>query len=146
MPGVPGRNKIETGFRITWNGVDLSGDLIAGSLNGGGKVLDQVDMHGVSNTIRNYLRGHGSAPITARFHVNDTLSTGSLAALDGATGATLILDYGSAGVAPSTGDPEWSGHYTHFGYPITPDAGRFILEVTFQPTSGQTAPAWGTKA
>ncbi len=145
MPGVPGKNKIETGFRIVWNSVDLSGDLIAGSLNGGGVVLDQVEMTGVSNTIRNYLRGHGSAPITARFHMNDA-AAGAFTALNATTGATLSLEYGSAGVAPSTGDPTWSGNYTHFGFQTVPDAGRFVQEVTFQPTAGQAAPAWGTKA
>jgi hypothetical protein len=143
---MAGKNKIETGFRILWNTQDLSGDLIAGSLNGGGVVLDQVEMTGVSNTIRNYLRGHGSAPVTARFHMNDTATSGAFTALNAATQATLTLQYGSAGVAPTAGDPEWEGVYVHFGFQPVVDAGRFVMEVTFQPAAGQTAPAWGVYA
>ena len=143
---MAGKNKVETGFRIQFNSQDISGDLVPGSLNGGGVVLDQVEMTGVSNTIRNYLRGHGSAPITGRFIMNDTATTGAFTVLNAATGATLTLQWGSNSAAPTTGDPEWEGNYTHFGFQIVFDNGKAVMEVTFQPTAGQTAPAWGTVA
>lgn len=153
MAGVPGKNKIETGFRILVDdsgGVarDLSADLVPGSIQGGGATLDEVDMTGVSNTIKNALSGHGASPVTARFYMNDTATTGAFTVLNGRSGTsgTLTLQFGSAGAAPSTGDPEWEGEYTLLGAPVTVDAGRFVLSVTFVPTAGQSAPAWGTVA
>lgn len=148
---MAGKNHIETSFRLMFDDSggtarDLSGDLIPGSVNGGGKVLDEVELTGVSNTVKNYLAGHANAPISARFHMNDTATTGAFTVLSGKVGAigTMTLQYGQSGAAPTTGDPEWEGEYVFLGFNMVPDGGRFVMECTFQPAAGQAAPAWGT--
>ena len=152
MAGEPGKKKIERGLRFKFDNSggapqDLSGDLIPGSLSGGGKVLDEVDMTGVSTAIRNFYGGHANAPISARFHMNDLATTGAFTVLSGMYGAvgTLTIEYGSNGAAPSTGDPKWEGEYVLLGLPTAPDGGKMVLEATFQPGSA-TSPAWGTVA
>ncbi len=137
------KSHIETGFRLLWGSDDLSGDLIPGSVTGGGKVLDEVDLTGVSETVRNYLAGHASAPISARFHVDDTASTGSWTILrdDSGTSATLTLRWGAAGAAPANPDPQWAGNYLFLGFSMSFDAGRAVMDCTWQPGSA-TAPAW----
>lgn len=150
MAGVPGKNKIERSFRILVDDSaaspqDLTGDLVPGSLKGGGIVLDQVDMTGVSETVKNALAGQGDAPITAKFHMNDTTTTGAFTVIKGIAGlvGTVTLQYGSAGAAPSTGDPEWEGEYTCLGFSVAPEGGKHVLSVSFVPGS-TTPPAWGT--
>lgn len=142
---MAGKNKVERGLRFIYNSQDLSVDLIPGSLSGAGKVLDEVDMTGVSSAIRNYLGGHASAPISARFHMNDTATTGAYTVLSAAYGSpyTLTIQFGSNGAAPTTGDPEWEGTYTMMGMTVVPDGGRMVCEASFQPGSA-TSPAWGT--
>lgn len=142
---MAGKNKVERSFRLEWDSVDLSGDLIPGSVSGGGLVFDEADMTGVSNSVKQFLTGHPDSPVTARFHVNDTLSTGSLTKLHKEVGVnkTLELQWGSSGSAPTTGDVNWSGTYILLGLPIVVDGNRLALEATFQPYGG-TAPDWGT--
>ncbi len=143
---MAGKNKIETGFTLFWDTHDLSGDLIPGSVTGGGKVLDEVDLTGVSETVRNYLAGHASAPISARFHMNDASNRSfNILKDDHGVVATLILNWGSAGVAPTTGDPVWSGQYVSLGFTMSMDAGRAVMDCSWQP-SGSTAPSWSTHA
>jgi hypothetical protein len=150
---MAGKDKIERGFRIWFDDADvsgtardLSGDLLPGSVNGGGKVLDEVEMTGVSDAVKKYLAGHAQAPVSARFHMNDTATTGAFTVLSGMEGmrGTLTLQYGSNGVAPTTGDPEWEGEYVFLGFNVVPDSGKMVLEATFQPASGYADPAWGT--
>jgi hypothetical protein len=157
MAGVPGKNKIERGFRFMCDNAaaalrDLSGDLIPGSVNGGGKTLDEVDMLGVSESVFNYLAGHGHAPISASFHMNDLADTGEttngaftvINLIQGLVG-TLALEYGSNGAAPSTGDPVWSGEYVCLGFTTSFSGGKSVINVSWQP-SGAVAPAWSTHA
>jgi hypothetical protein len=160
MAGVPGKNKLERGFRIWWDDAgtgsgtarDLSGDLVEGSCTGGGLVFDQVSMHGVSELVRNYMAGHAEAPVSAQFKMNDTATTGSTTVLNGSTPSTtvigigtLTLQWGSNGAAPSTGDPEWEGEYQLVQNTIQPAGGGFVHAVEWRPY-GSTAPAWGTVA
>jgi hypothetical protein len=141
---MAGKNKLETGFRFLWDTKDLSGDLLHGSFQGGGKVLDFVDLTGVSETVRNGLGGLATANVSARFHLNDA-SNRSFNVLkdDHNVAATLTLQWGSSGSAPTTGDPEWEGTYVFLGYTTSFDAGRSVMDCTWQP-SGATPPAWGT--
>ena len=148
MAGVPGKNKIETGFRHFVNTKDLSEDLIPGSITGaGGIALDSVDMLGVSDSVKSGLAGHGNAPMQAKYFMNDTATTGAftvLSALVVNTAYTITNQYGSAGVAPSTGDPEWEGTYIFLGFTVAPESGRMVMTANFIPADGQTPPAWGT--
>jgi hypothetical protein len=139
------KDKIERGFCLLWDSVDLSGDLVPGSVSGGGLVFDEVEMTGVSQSVRNYLAGHAASEIGARFHLNDTASTGSYPTLDDSVGstATLTLRWGRSGTAPVGGDPEWEGTYLLSRCDIVLDGGRVLLDTMFQPGS-TTAPAWGT--
>ena len=152
MAGTPGKNKIEKGFKILVDvsgGTprDLCGDLVPGSISGGGITLDEVDMTGVCNAVYNFLAGHGTSEISANFHMNDTATTGAFTVLTAANGyvGTITLQYGSLGNAPDTGDPEWEGEYCYFVGQVENDGGKFVIPVTFKP-SGAVAPAWGTVA
>lgn len=152
MANVLGKNKVERGFRFWFDDTvptarDLSGDLVAGSVTGGGFVYDEVNMHGVSETTRNYLSGHAEAIVTARFHMNDTATTGATTVLNAQNGlsGTVTLQWASLGVAPETGAPEWEGEYVLIQNNIVLDGNKFVHDCRFLPT-GSTAPAWGTMA
>lgn len=150
---MAGKNKIEKGFRLLWDDAgtgsgtarDLTGDLIAGSCQGGGFAFDEVDMMGVSNAAYNYLAGHAKSEITAQFHMNDTATTGAHTVLAGSDGGigTLTLQWGSSGAAPTTGDPEWEGEYCLVSYTVSMSGGKAVGNAKWLPT-GSTAPAWGT--
>lgn len=148
---MAGKNKIERSVRILIDDSgatarDLSGDLVPGSLTGGGVALEQVDMTGVSDTIKKALGGYGDAPVSARFYMNDTATTGAYTVLKGREGdsGTLTLQFGQSGSAPTTGDPEWEGEYTIMQANVVIDGGRVLLDCMFIPQSGAADPAWGT--
>ena len=147
---MAGKNKVEKGFRLSFDDSggtprDLSADLVRGSVQGGGLTFDEVDVGGVSEEVINYLAGHAEAPVTAQLHMNDTASTGATTVLNGMDGAvgTLTLQWGAAGAAPDTGDPEWEGEYLLSQNQIQLANGSFVHAVRFVP-SGGTDPAWGT--
>ncbi len=153
MAGVPGKNKIERGFRILWDdhgttARDMSTDLLPGTIQGGGKTLDEVDMSGVSDAVRKALGGIGAAPVTGQFHMDNTADTGAYTVLIASVGdiGTLTLQYGSNGAAPSTGDPEWEGEYVLLGASVSQNGGKMIITATWAPASGAADPAWGTVA
>ena len=144
---MAGKNKIERGFRFTWNSQDLSGDLIPGTCTGGGMTLDEIDMTGVSNTIKQALGGYGDSRVTAQFHLNDTGTTGAHTVLSAGVGTsqTLTLQWGSSGAAPTTGDPEWEGTYTLISANVQMTGGRAVINAVLIPTAGAASdPAWGT--
>lgn len=149
---MAGKNKIERGFRIYFDDSgatarDLSGDLVAGSVSGGGKQYEQVDLMGVSEAFHNFLANFWDSEISAQFHLNDTATTGAFTVLsnqEGGTG-TLTLQWGSAGAAPTSNDPEWEGEYVLLGAPVSFSGGAGIMTATWKPT-GSTAPAWGLVA
>lgn len=147
---MAGKNKVERSFRIQVDDAsgtprDLSGDLVPGSVGGGGLTFDEADMTGVSNTVKNYLAGHAESTISAQFHMNDTATTGATTVLNGINGktGTLTLQWGADGAAPTTSDPEWEGEYVLLTNTISVNGGKFVHNVTFKPT-GSIAPAWGT--
>lgn len=146
---MAGKNKTERGFRIYFDDSagtarDLSASLLLGSVTMG-YTLEQVDMTAVSNSMMNYLAGYADAPVSAKFYVDDTASTGAHTVLKGVLGSTrtLTLQWGSDGAAPTTGDPEWEGEYTFFGGPYSMEGGRAVMTVEWRPGSA-TAAAWGT--
>ncbi len=148
---MTGKNKVERSFRIlvddsSTNPQDLSGDLVPGSLTGGGLVFDQVEMTGVSEAVKNYLAGHAEAEISGDFHMNDTASTGAhtvLSGVDGGAAGTVTLRWGANGAAPVNPDPEWEGEYVLVTYSQSFSGGKAIMRAVFKPGSS-TAPAWGT--
>ncbi len=154
---MTGKNKVERSFRFLMDNSaqaqkDLSGDLVPGSVTGGGLVFDQVDFTGVSNATRNYLAGHADAPISAKFYINDTATTGAYTVLIGIDGGgaaatagagTLTMRWGAAGAAPVGGDPEWEGEYILFSLTHSMDSGKGVLNCVFMP-GGPTSPNWGT--
>ena len=151
MAGVAGKNKIERGFRILFDDVstarDITASLIPGTLTGGGYVLDEVELTGVSDTVKSFLGGHGNAPVSGQFYLDDTATTGAMVVLDGMVGSvgTLTLQWGSAGAAPSTGDPEWEGEYVLLGFTVSLSGGKAVMNATWQPAPSSAA-AWGTVA
>lgn len=150
MAGVPGKNKIETGYRLIVNTKDLSEDLVPGSIDGGGGLShDQVDMRGVSDSVMPVMAGHGTAPLSAKFFMNDTATTGAFTVLKALvlnTAYTITSQFGSNGAAPSTGDPEWEGTFIFLGMKAGMEGGKAVVTANFGPADGQTPPAWGTVA
>lgn len=153
---MAGKNKIETGLRIQYDDTggtarDLSGDLVPGSLAVNGFTYEEIGMTGVSDAVENFLAGRASLDIAAQFYVNDTATTGAFTVLSAqagtntSTGYTLTVQFGSAGAAPTTGDPELEGEFGLFGIPVSWNGGAAIMSATFKPNSS-TAPAWGTVA
>jgi len=150
MAGTPGKNKVERGFRFWFDDSegtarDLSGDLVPGSVQGGGLVYDEVDMTGVSESVRNYLAGHAESEVSAQFFMNDTAVTGAFTVLANNNGGdgTLTMQWGSNGAAPDTGDPEWGGEYVLLNASIGLNGNKPVINATFKPT-GSTAPSWAT--
>lgn len=151
MAQVAGKNKVERSF-VVWiddptTPRDLSGDLVPGSFSGGGLTFDNADMTGVSETVYNFLSGHATSELSARFHMNDTATTGASTVLNAAQGlaVTVTLQWGSAGAVPATGALEWEGEYVLLDNSIGLDGNKFVHNVVLRPT-GSTAPAWGTMA
>jgi len=146
-----GKNKVERGFRLSFDDSgdslrDLSSDLVPGSISGGGKSFDEADMTGVSDSVKKFLTGHASSEVSARFHMNDTATTGATTVLNGQEGGsgTLTLQWGADGQAPTSGDPEWTGEYTLMSMNIVLDGNKFVHDCRFLPQSGAADPAWGT--
>lgn len=149
---MAGKNKLERASRILWDDSgaaarDLTGDLVPGSLSGGGLELDEVDLTGVSQVAEQVLGGHGRSEISAQFYLNDTATTGALTVLKASLGlvGTLTLQWGSSGAAPTTGDPEWEGEYTLLSANIVLAGNKPVIQARWKPGSS-TAPAWGTVA
>lgn len=149
---MAGKDKVERSFRLLFDDSggtarDLSADLVPGSVSGGGLTFDQVEMTGVSNTVKNYLAGHAESPVSAQFYLNDTATTGAFTVLTGMDGSvgTLTLQWGADGAAPTTNDPEWEGEYLLADCSVGFNGGKAVLNTEFVPGSG-TAPAWGTVA
>ena len=149
---MAGKNKVERSMRLYFDDSgasarDLSGDMITGSMGGGGLTFEEAEMTGVSESVRNYLAGHATSTVTAQFHMNDTATTGAYTVLTGNQGGTgtLTLQFGQSGAAPTTGDPEWEGEYVLLDASVTLNGNVPIINATFQPT-GAVAPAWGTVA
>lgn len=147
---MAGKNHVERSFRILVDDSggtarNLSGDLVPGSVSGGGLTFDEAEMTGVSETVKNFLAGHANSEISANFHMNDTATTGATTVLNGKVGSagTVTLQWGQAGAAPTTGDPEWEGEYVLLSNNIQLDGNKHVHACVFKP-SGSTAPAWGT--
>lgn len=148
---MAGKNKIERGFRIYWDDSgttarDLTGDLIPGTITGGGLKLDEVDFTGGSDYVKKALGGFAESPVSGQFHMNDTATTGATTVLNGTinTIGTLTLQWGQNGAAPTTNDLEWEGEYVLIDASITTSNGKFIHNVEWRPAAGQSDPAWGT--
>lgn len=148
---MAGKNKIEKGIRVLFDDSgatarDLSGDLVLGSLSGPGLSYEEAELTGVSDAVRNYLAGHATSEVTARFYVNDTASTGAYTVLTGNQGGTgtLTVQFGSSGAAPTTGDPEWEGEFVLVDASITLEGNVPVINARWLPEAGQSAPAWGT--
>ena len=145
-----GKNKVERWFRIQIDDSaaapqDLTGDLLPGTIAGGGRTLDEVEMTGVSEEYKNFLTGHANSEITAQFYVNDAATTGAFTVLNGIVGGvarTMTLQYG-AGAAPTTGDPEWEGEYVVLAANIGLAGNKPVINFRALP-SGSVAPLWGT--
>lgn len=145
---MAGKNKTERGFRIYFDDMatarDITDSLIEGSVTIG-RTVARVDMTGVDDVMRHFLAGYQDAPVSAKFYLDDTATTGAWTVLDGMIGSvgTLTLQFGSDGATPTTGDPEWEGEYRLVDVPISTEGGRIVITATWV-VGTSTAPAWGT--
>ena len=144
-----GKNKVEKGFAILWDDSgasarDLTGDLVRGSLSIDDE-FESVDLTGVNEELVNYLAGHRNAQVSARFHMNDTATTGASTVLNGNHGGTgtLTLQFGDAGATPTAGDLELEGEMVNLRNAIAVDGNKYVHDVTWMPT-GSAGFAWGT--
>ena len=144
-----GKNKAERWVTINWDDSgetprDLTGDLVPGTLSGGGLTFDEVDLTGVSEAVKNFLAGHAESEISAQFHLNDTATTGASTVLNGSAGGTgtLTIEWG-AGAAPAVGDLDWEGEYVLLDASVVLSGNKFVHQCRWKPT-GSTAPAFGT--
>jgi len=144
-----GKNKVERWIRVyvdlVTTPVDLSGDIVPGSMSGiGGKSFDEVEMTGINEANKNFLSGHWSHQFSCQFYLNDTGSTGAHTVLIAQVGivGTLTLQFG-AGTTATTGDPEWEGEYLLVECPVVLAGNKPVMAARFVP-SGAVAPAWGT--
>ncbi len=147
---MAGKNHIGKSIYLFWDDSggtarNLTADMLPDTLSGPGLVMDEVDMTGQSQPVKNYLAGQGRSTITAKFHMNDTSTTGSFTVIKNTVGSvgTLTVQYGQNGAAPTTGDPEWEGEYVLVAAPVTIEGGRAVLNPVWEVGSA-TAPAWGT--
>ncbi len=147
-----GKNKLELGIRVWIDNsagtpVDLTCDLVPGSIPETGFVREEIDMTRACNDVGNALAGRGTAGSSLKFYMNDA-ATGAFThfnALALNQAITVTVRYGASGAAPITGDPEWEGEYINLGFKVNMDGGKAVLETDIKPT-GNTAPAWGTMA
>lgn len=144
---VSGKDKVERHLRVWWDHSDtprdLSGDLLPGTLTGGGKSLDEVEMTGVSDEFKNFLSGHANSEIAGQFYMNDTAVTGATTILKATIGVagTLTLMFGGGGT-PAADDPEWEGEYVLLDASIVLAGNKPVHQCRWLPT-GSVAPAWG---
>ena len=147
-----GKNKLALGVKILIDNeagtpVDLTCDLVPGSIPETGIVREEIDMTGVCNDVGNALAGRGTAGSSLKFFMNDS-ATGAFTHFSGLSlnkAITVTVQYGASGADPTTGDPEWEGEYINLGFKVVQDGERMVLETDIKPT-GSTAPAWGTVA
>jgi len=149
MP-VIGKTGVEKGLRLIWDGDNLDGDMIPGSLNALGLDWEDVSMHGVSETVRQTASNHNTSDISAQFIMNDNQTAGVydrsyVLCTDLKTTGTLTVQIGLAGAAPTSGNPEWEGTYILMAAPVSFDSGRAVITATWA-VNGSTSPAWGTVA
>lgn len=149
---MAGKDKIERGFRIWWDDSggtprDLTGDLLPGTISGGGLAYDEADMTGVSARVRTFLAGHATSEIAGQFHMNDTPTTGATTVLNATQGlpGTLTLQWGANGAAPDTGDISWVGEYVLIAMNLQLAGNTFVHNCRWLPT-GSTDPDWDTVA
>ena len=148
---VIAKTAVEKGARLTWDGDDLSGDLVPGSLGPLGLDREGADLTGVSNTVRYEApSGHATSNVTAQFIMNDNQTAGvydrSYKLVRGLkTVGTLTGQIGAAGAAPGSGNPEYEGTYILLMADVAFDGGRAVINAEWRP-SGASPPAWGTVA
>lgn len=145
------KDKTEKGFRFYWDSSggtvrELSSQLIRGSVSVDDE-FESVDLTGVSEELINYLAGHRNVSVAARFHMDDTASTGSTTVLNGNHGGTgtITLAFGAAGVSATQGDPELEGEFVHLRNAIVVDGNKFVHDCMWNPT-GASGFSWGTVA
>ncbi len=142
------KTALEKGLRLIWDGDNLDGDMVAGSLSGLGLDWQVVSMHGVSEAVRQTTSNHNTSDISAQFLMNDAQTSGVydrgyVLCTDLKTIGTLTIQIGLAGAAPGSGNPEWEGTYILMSAPVSFDSGRPVITATWA-VNGSSSPAWGT--
>ena len=114
-------------------------------MTGGGRVLDEVDMTGVSEALYHFLGGHARSPVAGQFHMSDVATTGAFTVMKDTVNVvgTLSLEWGANGAAPIAGDPKWEGEYVLLSDNIGESGGRSVINASWQPAGSQADPVWG---
>ena len=143
---MAGRDKLTRGTTFSWHSQSIGGDLVPGSLNGLGFKAGKIDMTGESHTVANAAADRKENQLTAKFIANNTATTGSttLFNADLGTAQTLVIDIGTGGAVPTSGDLEFSGTFVLLDATLSNDGGKYVHNCVFEPGSS-TAPAWGIK-
>ncbi len=142
------KDVIERWFRLWWDDtggtpVDLSDDLVPGSVSGGGQTLDEEEMTGVSEEMKNFLAGHAMSEISAQFYINDIAwNSWYIFSRTMNVVGTLTLQFGT-GAAPANPDPEWEGEYLLLAAPLGLNGNKIVINCRWVPGTS-TSPLWGT--
>lgn len=116
------------------------------NIGGVGVSYDQVDVTGLSDTLKQFVSGWGDATLTLGGPFSNTATTGAHTVLSGIVGTgtagTVTIQIGIRGAA-TTGDPEFEGEFvcTDYVVNVAPEA---TWTATFKPGYGASTPAWGT--
>ncbi len=117
------------------------------TIGGIGLNYDAVDVTALANEVKQYLSGRGDSPIEMSGTFNNTADVGAHVVIAPQNGqnksSTLTIQIGSQ-AAPTTGDPEWEGEYSVFGYTVNAGESEATWASSFKPMAGAAAPAWGT--
>ena len=140
-----GKNKLLTGLRVYLDGYNVSGDTRSvDSIDG---PMGEVDMLGVSESVRNYLADLVH-PVGVRGYkalMNDTAASGSHTLLvNPETGHEVSVLLGAAGAAPAVGDIAYVLGAVQFSDQAAIDGAVAVLQTDFIPDAGVTnTQAWG---
>lgn len=147
---MAGKNKLERGTRVSiddsgGNLRDISTGVVPGSLSINGITYEKVSMQGINEAINNYLAGFGELEIAFQIYLDDTATTGAWTVANGNNGGTGSVDIrmGSAGEAPTTGDPKLTLEALYTLGSLSPSGGRWTQAVSLVPT-GSAGVTWGT--
>ncbi len=139
------KDKLLTGLRVYLDGYNVSGDTRSvDSIDG---PVGEIDMLGVSETVRNYLadRMHPVGVRGYKAMLNDTAASGAHTLLvNPETGHEVSVLLGSAGAAPVVGDIAYVLGAVQMSDQAAMDAASAVLQTDFLPDAGVTnTQAWG---
>ena len=136
---MAGKNHILTSLRVYLDGYNISGD--TRSLDSMDSMFGEVDMLGVSETVRNFLadKVYPAAIRGYKALMNDTALSGAHTLLvNPETGHEISVLMGQSGSAPDEGDPAYLLGAVQMSDMAAFDAAAAVIQTDFLPDAGVT--------